>query len=212
MRQPLFYRWLSVVSFLRSPYLDLPLLSTLRKLGSISNIEKDGYLKITKLTLSNGVKVILKSTDFKDNEILFSTFALGGTSLSSDADYESAVNAAALLSSGGLGNYNQTELNKFLSDKESGTYACISEGSEGINGYITPKDIETAMQLVYGCFAAVRKDTSVVKEILNKSRAGLANRGDNPKTVLNDSVSAIMGNYNIITQPAYDISDYNLII
>ena len=42
---------------------------------------------ITELELSNGAKVILKPTTFKEDEILFRATSPGGTSLASDSDY-----------------------------------------------------------------------------------------------------------------------------
>src|SRR6185312_9530835 len=101
------------------PYKDemskLPLLSHEPVAGKIVKEETDEVLHTTTLTLSNGVKVVLKPTDFQNNQVLLSGFAPGGTSLYSDADFQSARYAANLTSISGLGNYSASELRKYLS-------------------------------------------------------------------------------------------------
>ena len=115
--------WLSAVEAENlSPYKDevsaLPLLSAAPVAGKIISETKNTAMGTTTLTLSNGVKVVLKPTDFKNDEIQFSAFAQGGTSLYSDADYQSAANADGIITAGGAGNYNANQLEKFLSGKE----------------------------------------------------------------------------------------------
>ena len=46
------------------------------------------------ITLANGVRVIMKPTDFKTDEVLFSATSPGGNSLVNDADYPEAAVAA----------------------------------------------------------------------------------------------------------------------
>jgi zinc protease len=174
-----------------------PFLSSTPVPGKITAEQQDTTLNITTLTLSNGVKVVLKPTDFKNDQILFSSFAAGGTSLYPDADYESAASATGLIAAGGAGNYNVTELGKYLTGKQIGVQPYIGERTQGISGGATPKDLESALQLVYAYFTEPRKDEDVFKSIIGRSEAGLANRGNDPNSVFGDTVSAILGNYNI---------------
>jgi zinc protease len=141
--------------------------------------------------------VVLKPTDFKNDQIAFSGFAPGGSSLYSDADYQSAANAAAIVASGGVGNYTIGDLQKFLAGKQAGAQPNIEERTQGISGHATPADLETALQLTYAYFTEPRKDTTVFHSILERSQAQLANRSDDPRSVFSDSVKAILGNYNI---------------
>ena len=165
--------------------------------GKIKGAEKNEKLGFTTLTLSNGVKVLLKPTDFKNDEIQFSAFAPGGTSVVSDADFQSAANAAGIIPAGGVGNYNLTQLDKYLEGKQLSVRPYIAERFEGISGGAAPKDLETALQLIYAYFTEPRKDTSTFKGIIERSKAGLVNRGNDPKSVFNDTVSAVLGNHNI---------------
>ncbi len=165
--------------------------------GKITGAQQDTTLNTTVLTLSNGVKVVLKPTDFKNDQILFSSFAPGGTSLYPDADYQSAVNAGGLIAAGGAGNYNVTELEKYLAGKQISVRPYIGERTQGVSGSATPKDLESALQLVYAYFTEPRKDDEVFKSIIGRSEAGLANRANDPGSVFGDTVSAILGNYNV---------------
>ncbi|BAU54075.1 M16 family metallopeptidase [Mucilaginibacter gotjawali] len=194
--------WLtSVANEKLEPYKDevstQPLLANQPLAGKIVSTERNNDLKFTTITLSNGVKVILKPTDFKNNEIMFNAFAPGGTSIYDDADFESAAAAVGLITAGGVGNYDANQLQKFMADKESAVSPFISDRSQGISGNTTPKDLETALALTYAYFTEPRKDTAIFKGIIGKSRANLANRSDDPGSVFSDTVSAVLSNYNV---------------
>ncbi|MCS3732589.1 M16 family metallopeptidase [Mucilaginibacter dorajii] len=165
--------------------------------GKIVSEQKDAKLNITTLILSNGVKVFLKPTDFKNNEILFSAFEPGGTSVYIDADYQSAANAAGIVANFGAGNYDLNQLQKFLSGKQLQVQPLISDRIQGFKGGAVPKDLEIALQLLYAQFTSPRKDTAIFRGIIEQSKASLTNRGLDPVMVFQDSVSAILGNYNV---------------
>ncbi|NOW96007.1 pitrilysin family protein [Mucilaginibacter sp. SG564] len=194
--------WLAEVDLEHlAPYEDKlnskPLLSVVPVAGQIRDEKFDKALGITTLTLSNGIKVMLKPTTFKNDAILFSGFAPGGTSLFSDQDFPSAANAAAIVASGGAGNYDATELGKFMQGKQASVSPFIDENYEGINGRTGSKDMETALQLVYAYFTEPRKDSTIFNSIIARSKAALANRADDPGSVFSDTTKAILGNYNI---------------
>ena len=184
-----------------SPYKDevsnQQLLSAMPIPGKIKSEQQNKVFNITTITLSNGVKVLLKPTDFKNDQIIFSSFAPGGSSLYSDADYQSAANSAGVITAGGVGNYNSDELSKYLEGKELSVKPYIAERFQGISGGSTPKDLEITMQMIYAYFTEPREDTAIFKGIITRSKAGLANRANDPSSVFNDTVSAIMGNNNI---------------
>jgi zinc protease len=186
------------------PYNDqistLPLLVKTPVAGKIVKEVKDEKLGTTTLTLSNGIKVVLKPTAFKNNEILFNSFSTGGTSLYKDEEYQSAANSA-IIPAFGAGNYNATELSKFLTGKQLAVQPYISERSQGINSAAIPQDLEPALQLAYAYLTEPRKDVNVFQSIIQRSKAALANRGSDPGTVFSDSVNAFLGNYNIRRTP-----------
>jgi len=184
-----------------SPYVDQvsdkPLLSAKLSGGKVISESKIPEIGVTEFKLSNGVKVVLKPTDFKNDEISFSAFSAGGSSLYSDADFQSALYATAIIRNGGLGEFNSVQLPKLLSGKKVSVSPYIMERFEGISGSTSPKDIETALQLTYLYFTQPRKDAETFKGLIAQQKGGLANRGNDPNSVFADSVAAILGNYNV---------------
>ena len=174
----------------------LPLLKKQPVAGRITGESKDVALGTTLLTLSNGVKVLLKPTDFKANEIKFTGFSNGGTSLYSDADYQSAA-SAGMIGSFGAGNYDPTQLDKFLTGKQLSVSPYIGERTQGVNGSAEPKDLETALQLLYAYFTEPRKDTALFRASIERAKDGLLNRSNDPGSVFQDSVSALLYHNNI---------------
>lgn len=169
--------------------------------GKIIDEKKINELGVTELTLSNGAKVILKPTDFKNDEILISAISRGGASLYSDSDYLSVANASTIALFGGIGNYDIMSLQKELAGKQVSVSPAIGQYSEGINGSSTPKDLPTAFQLIYGYFTEPRKDTSMFEVLKQQLSASLANKGKDPNSVFGDSVSYIMSSYNPRRKP-----------
>ncbi|MDB5116544.1 MAG: hypothetical protein JWQ79_2036 [Mucilaginibacter sp.] len=156
-------------------------------------------LNITELTLSNGVKVILKPTDFKNDEIRFTAFSPGGTSLYNDADYDNAANAVALVNSFGLGNLTPVQLSNILNGRQVKVAPSIGPRTTNINGSSSPADLETALQLVYLQFMQPRKDSILFNTIINNAKEALINRYADPNKVFTDTISYVMGNYNFRT-------------
>jgi len=177
-----------------------PLISQEFNPGKVVESKSNAKLGTTELKLSNGIKVILKPTDFKNDAIRFLAFSPGGTSLYSDADYQNASNAA-LIADFGVSDFNPVQLDKMLSGKILQVNPFISERSEGLEGFSTPKDLEIALQLVHLRFTSPRKDSSIFNNIINNSKDILSTRYSDPKNVFNDTVNSILGNYNVRRMP-----------
>ncbi|GAA4321297.1 insulinase family protein [Mucilaginibacter gynuensis] len=173
------------------------LLATEPVAGKVVGEEKDSAGLITTLTLSNGVKIIIKPTGFKNNQIVFRGFSAGGTSLYNDNDYPSAANAASIIAAAGVGNLNASELDRFVADKELEVRPFIAERYQGITGGSSVKDFEVAMSLVYAYLTQPQKDSSLYLSMMDRSRARYLNRANDPGSVYNDTVAAVLGNNNI---------------
>jgi zinc protease len=173
-----------------------PLLSIAPKPGKVVSRQEIPEIGITKISLSNGVTVILKPTDFKNDQIVYAGFSPGGTSLYNGVDFDVASNAGGIVSLMGLGNLNNVQLAQVLSGKVAGSKANINLRSETINAGSTPSNIETALQLTYLQFTAPRKDTLIFKNTMDKAIAGLATRYNNPNQVFADTINYVMGGYN----------------
>lgn len=155
----------------------------------------------TEWTLSNGARVVIKPTDYKNDEILIHAGSEGGTSLYGDADYESAANAAGLVPGFGIGDFDNIQLPKMLAGKRIGFKSAIGERSEGISGQSAPGDLGTALELLHLYFTAPRKDTALFSTTMHRAEQALANRYADPKNVLQDTLAALMGGYHPRRQP-----------
>jgi zinc protease len=194
------------------------LLTAKPKAGKVIEKHLIPELNITELTLSNGIKIVLKPTDFKNDEIRFNGFSTGGTSLYNDQDYDAASNAAGLMSRFGIGKFNPVQLAKILNGKVVNVGANIGPRSETISGITNPADLETALQLAYLEFTQPRKDTLIYNNTISSVKETLANRYAEPNNVFADTINYVMGSYshrsspftvdrlvNISLQKAYDI-------
>ncbi|MCF0060971.1 insulinase family protein [Dyadobacter chenwenxiniae] len=176
---------------------DSPLLPQEPKPGKVTEEKNLEKLGVTELTLSNGVKVLLKPTDFKNDEILIKATGKGGYSLFPD-ERETGIFSSYLIQSGGVGPYNQTQLQKFLAGKTASAGPYVSELTEGVGGSTSPKDLETTLQLIYAYFTTPRKDADVVTGILANQKAYLENMQKTltPEKVYSDSLNAVLTSYN----------------
>lgn len=138
---------------------------------------------ITEWTLSNGVKVVIKPTDFKQDEILVRAFSPGGSSLAADTDYMSQESSAQLIGLGGLGKYSNLELGKVMTGKVATASASLDENEEGIVGRASVKDLESMFQLIHMRFTAPRADPVIFGVFMTQMKAILANQRAQPEFV-----------------------------
>ena len=117
--------------------------------GTVSSRREIAEIGVTVLTLSNGVEVWLKPTDFRNDQIIFTSYARGGLSLATPAEYNNASLSSSLVSMAGVGGFTPIDLGKLLAGKIANASPSVSSTTQGIGGSSTPKDLETALQLVY---------------------------------------------------------------
>ncbi|MCR9290799.1 MAG: insulinase family protein [Bacteroidetes bacterium] len=173
---------------------DEPLLAKIPTAGSIVKEDVRSEVGVTELTLSNGITVVLKPTDFKNDEILMNAFSPGGSSLYNEEDYPSASEASRIIDNAGIGNFDITQLNKKLAGKSVGVSPYISELYEGMNGSSSPKDLETFFQLIHLYFTQPRKDEQAFQSFIAKQKSIYSNIMSNPNFWFSNEVSKIMYN------------------
>ncbi|TNF77491.1 MAG: insulinase family protein [Acidobacteria bacterium] len=169
-----------------------PLLAQIPEPGKIVERTEIPEIGVTEWRLDNGVRVVLKPTDFKNDQVLLSSFSPGGHSLVPDEDFVSASFADTLVGNGGLGEFSQIELDKALAGKLASAQAYINELEEGITASSSPKDLETMFQLYYLSATAPRKDTETFEAFVARVRAILQNRQAQPDAVFSDEVTLAM--------------------
>ena len=133
-------------------------MATVPQAGSIVKTTHNDALDFNQLELSNGVKVILKKTDFKDNEIILSGFANGGFSCFPESQAVEGTLLSQIASCSGVGKFSSTDLSKALAGKQAGIGLGITEMGRTVSGSSTPKDLETMMQLLYLKMTSLSKD------------------------------------------------------
>lgn len=176
---------------------ELPLLPSTPVKGTVQSTKNLEAIKAKEITLSNGVRVILKPTDFKNDEIIVRAQSEGGHSLYSDADYFSAAYAANLVNSSGLGNLTSVEFRKYLSGKNVNVNAFIDERSEGLSGYSDKEGLKTLFEIIYGYFTAPRLDEDIYQAFVSKTIASMQNREDDPNFVFRSSINKALYGENI---------------
>jgi zinc protease len=168
------------------------LMSILPIAGTVANTGTIEKLGLTELSFANGVKAILKPTDFKNDEILMSGYSVGGTSLYSDADSYSADNATDIIIQSGVADFSAVNLQKMLSGKTVSVAPYISTLSEGFRGNAAPKDLETMLQLIHLYFTSPRKDSVAFQSFIKRNKMLLQNLMSNPQFYYADKSSRIM--------------------
>lgn len=151
--------------------------------------------------LSNGVRVLLKPTDFKNDEVLVRSFCLGGTSLADSGNLPSAQFAAAVVSEGGLADFDRVQLDKYLAGKIVSVSPSIGRFDQGLSASASPGDLAVMLQLVHLYHAAPRRDSAAFRSFVNRMAADLRNRDARPETALSDSLQLILGRHSFRSRP-----------
>ena len=170
---------------------DVPLMATIPQAGAITSEENIESIDAVKWTLSNGITVIAKQTDFKNDEVIFGAFSPGGHSLVDDADYVSATHAAALVSGSGVGPHDNVALDKLLAGKRVSVSPYISELYEGFNGSSSPEDLETLFQLINLYATEPRLDPVYFSNYETSLRSTAETRADQPDAVFSDTLNSV---------------------
>ncbi|MBA2250565.1 MAG: insulinase family protein [Chitinophagaceae bacterium] len=164
--------------------------------GKVISEKKNATLGTTDLTLSNGVTITLRPTDFKNDEIQMDSWRWGGTHNYGLADKENAQNAAIIVQQMGVKDMTPTDLEKFLSGKTVSAQPYMNPDDEGIQGTSSIKDLETMLQLVNLYFTQPRKDDKLFQSFINTQKGFIRNLRDNPGNYFSDTLAKTEYNNN----------------
>jgi zinc protease len=159
--------------------------------GKLTATREIPELGVTVLTFSNGVSVWLKPTDFKNDEVIFTSYAKGGTSLASPNEYYGAVLSPALVGLAGVGGFTPVELEKLLPGRLVDVSPYVSLYTHGMTGSSTPRDLEVALQLLYLHFTAPNETPESFELLKKRLSAMLANQAQSPGAVFSERVRQI---------------------
>ncbi|HET9702724.1 MAG TPA: insulinase family protein [Vicinamibacterales bacterium] len=180
--------------------------------GKVTGRRTVAEIGATVLTLSNGVEVWLKPTDFKNDQILFTSYAPGGLSLATEKEFKSAAIATAMVGVGGMGGLNPVDLSKMLSGKIAQASPSISQYTHGVSGSATPKDLETALQLNYLALTSPNMTPDVLELLKRRLTGALQNRDQNPRAVFGEKVEQVntSNHYTADELDPSDVADLSL--
>ena len=164
--------------------------------GEITAEKTLDSLGVTELTLSNGVRVVLKPTDFKADEILMLASSPGGHSLYDLDTYYSATNADNVIRQSGVSDLSLVALDKYLADKNAGVRPYIGELKEGFSGNATPRDLETLLQLTNLYFTQPRLDSASFQSYITKNKAIYQDLLSNPQYYYQDRRARVLSQNN----------------
>ncbi|NCG21744.1 MAG: insulinase family protein [Rhodobacterales bacterium] len=168
-----------------------PLFAELPQPGTITEREEISELGFTVWTLSNGVKVWIKPTDFKADEVRMSAVSPGGHAAAGNDDWPAIGTSTTLMTRSGMGDMTALEVNKYLAGKQASVNPWIGGQHEGMSGSASPKDLDTLMELVRGAFTVPRFDEDAFAVYHKQQVAGLENRLSDPDAHYSDAFSAL---------------------
>ncbi len=178
-----------------------PLMKSIPIAGKVTGEKKISEVDATEWTLSNGIKVVLKQTDFKDDEILFTGYSKGGWSLYPQADNVSASFASTIMDMSGIADYKLTTLKKMLAGKEVSVTPTIKMLTQGLEGTSNVSDLETLFQLINLYFTKSRWDESAFSSYITRMRSQLDNKDVSPEIAFSDTFRYVTSNYNPRMKP-----------
>lgn len=169
-----------------------PLLEEMPVATRITKRSYNSRYGFTELFFGNGVRMILKPTDFKNDEILVTAYSPGGTSLYPDNDIMSATLASTIVVQSGLGEFDYIGLQKKLSGNTAKLTPYINELREGVNGSCSPRDLETLLQLNYLYFTRTRRDEDAFNGYISRMRNMIKPMRANPQVIFTDTLTKIV--------------------
>lgn len=159
--------------------------------GKITHTTTNAALGTTDLTLSNGITVTLKPTEFKNDEIHMDGWRWGGSHQYALADKETAGNLTTVIQSMGVKDLSAIDLRKFLAGRTLTVRPYLNEDDEGIEGTSNTKELEVFFQLVHLYFTSPRKDTAVFRSYVTSQKSMVSNLLANPGMYYADTINKI---------------------
>ncbi len=177
------------------------LLASVPAPGHVTSTRALASIGVTVVTLSNGVDVWLKPTDFKNDQVLMSAYARGGTSTAPEATYLDAALSASLVNMAGLGGMTPTEINSLTAGKLVSVSPFVDLSTQGIRGACRPQDLETMFQLAYLTFTSPNTDQASFDLMKRQLAPLVANREQSPDAIFSDRVRVLNAGPNRFVRP-----------
>jgi len=185
------------------------LMDTKPAAGKVISQQKDADFGITTYTLSNGIKVTIKPTEFKNDEILVRGLKAGGTNNYSVVDKDDADYGAEAISSMGVSNFTPSDLDKVTAGKSISVNVYMKDVSDNIEATSTVKDFEAMLQLLNLNLTQPRKDPALFEAYKGKMKAQLQSLLSNPQMAFNDTTQRFLFNNNPLANTVPKPEDFD---
>jgi len=169
-----------------------PLLRVVPTGGTIVDRTEYPEVGVTEWTLGNGATVVLKPTDFRQDQVLMRAVSPGGTSLASDEEHIAALTAVNMISASGFGSFSPRQITNMLADRVVNVSPRIDQLWEGFTGVASPRDLQTMFELLYLKFNYPRADDVTFGLITDQMRAQFANDVKTPEQMLQEETRKIL--------------------
>lgn len=183
----------------KDKFTDMPLIQNMPKKGAVAKREPfgDKSMESTLLTLSNGVKVILKKTSFQNDQILLSAYSPGGTSMYDDEDFFSADMSNLLVLESGVGEFDKIALDRKLTGKRVQVGPYVAELYDGFSGSSSVEDVETMLKLIHLYGTSPRKDKDAFDKMISSMQENVKNAMSNPMMYFQNEIGQVKNNKSI---------------
>lgn len=183
-----------IINTQQTPYIDQAagdkLLENEPAMGAIVNETYEQSTGITTMTLRNGATVRLKPTTFKNNEVLFNAFSLGGEWAYGDTADINVRLMDQVIENCALGGHTINQLNRMMSGRQLGISFILNDGNEQLSGGCLSADLETLLQLCYLYYTDVSLDLDAFQSLKTRIRNQLSQASYNPRMIYSDSIGS----------------------
>ncbi|MEI7661392.1 MAG: insulinase family protein [Bacteroidota bacterium] len=176
--------------------------------GQIVSTSSNSIFGTIEWVLSNGMHVVFKPTDIKEDELMVRGFSAGGTSLLSDDLLQSADLFSDAVTQMGVGSFSRTDLSKMMAGKRASVSVGLTGDQDFLTGRTSPKDLETTLQLIHLYFTNPRWDPTDYKTWMEKVKSSYINMASDPRTAMSDTIAVMMSDHNRRAVPlTYELLD-----
>ncbi len=164
--------------------------------GKVVTTSANATFGTTEWVLSNGMRIIFKPTDIKEDELMVRGFSEGGTSLLADDLMHSSELFTDAVTQMGIAGFSRTDLNKMMAGKRVNVSIGLTSDQEVVMARTSPKDLETTLQMINLYFTNPRWDATDFKTWMDKEKSNYINAASDPRTALADTIAVMMSDHN----------------
>ena len=203
-----------------TPYVDEvitePLIAKMPKAGKIKSEANNAEMGTKEYLLSNGVRVVVKPTDFSNDEIIITAFKDGGKRSYPNSEAANVAGLDMILDMAKIGPFNNVRLQKYLAGKKVGIDYSLGNANTLLTGKSTKKDLQTLFELYYAAFTNVSADPEAFEVNMSQAKTFLANQESNPMFIFQQKMQETLYPNNQIARPltisTLDAINYNKVL